>query len=231
MYSSFPTLASSDAAPFTHVGLSDLLMILAVLVAPFVAVHVQRRLDVERERRNRKARIFRTLMATRAARLSGDHVSALNLIDIEYFGTVSRSGKQLQSASDRRVVQKWREYLDSLDWNTEDEAELKSRRQISFVRLVDLLQEMGNNLGYNFDRVLLEKGIYTPEAHGEREEAELIIRAGLAKILGGKAALPIIPIYPDDVFEKQKQVQVELQKVLSGEHSLRVIIDKNLDSK
>ena len=66
--------------------LSDVLMIAAVLLAPVVAVQVQKWLEQYRAERERQLRIFKTLMATRATGLSHDHVQALNLIDLEFQG-------------------------------------------------------------------------------------------------------------------------------------------------
>jgi len=50
--------------------LSDLLMIAAVLLAPIVAVQVQKWLEQYRSERERQLTIFKTLMATRATGLS-----------------------------------------------------------------------------------------------------------------------------------------------------------------
>lgn len=60
--------------------ISDWLMILAVLFAPLVAVQVQKWLEQWKDKKQRKLRIFLTLMVTRVMRLSSDHVNALNLI-------------------------------------------------------------------------------------------------------------------------------------------------------
>jgi len=59
------------------ITLNDGLMILSVLLAPFFAVFVQRKLDESKERRGQKLWIFRTLMATRGNKISLDHVQAL----------------------------------------------------------------------------------------------------------------------------------------------------------
>ena len=63
--------------------LAEVLMIIAVLLAPVVAVQVQKWLELFREDRARKLWIFKTLMATRAATVSPEHVQALNMIDLE----------------------------------------------------------------------------------------------------------------------------------------------------
>ncbi len=61
--------------------ISDGIMILAVAVAPFLAVFAQTKINERKEKRNNRLWIFRTLMATRGNKLSMDHVQALNLND------------------------------------------------------------------------------------------------------------------------------------------------------
>ena len=67
------------------------LTVIAILLAPFVAVHVQKRLEQGRETKERKLNVFRSLMATRGAILSPIHVEALNRIDISTGGLISSS--------------------------------------------------------------------------------------------------------------------------------------------
>ena len=66
--------------------ISDILMILAVLLAPFLAVYVQKKIETWKSQRDTKLWIFKTLMATRGATLSPQHVQALNMIDLEFSG-------------------------------------------------------------------------------------------------------------------------------------------------
>src|SRR3989338_295157 len=84
--------------------INDGLMILAVLLAPFLAVAVQRIIDQSREKRGQKLWIFRTLMATRGNKIALDNVQALNMIDLFF----ERKGKE------KAIVEKWDEYLDHL---------------------------------------------------------------------------------------------------------------------
>jgi len=79
---------------------SDWVMIGAVLLAPLVAVQVQKWLERWREESERKKQIFKRLMATRATRLDPSHVTALNMIDLEF--------------EEKAVLERWREYMDSL---------------------------------------------------------------------------------------------------------------------
>src|SRR5687767_2733026 len=84
----------------------DWINIVAILVAPLVAVQVSLWLERRKERRSRQLETFRTLMATRASGLAPDHVKALNMIDVEFYGS---------DASSRAVLQAWKAYLDHLN--------------------------------------------------------------------------------------------------------------------
>ena len=57
--------------------------------------------------------------------------------------------------------------------------------------LADLLQIMGQSLGYDFDKVKIKRGIYIPRGHGEEMTDQFIIRKGLVNILSGKVSLPV----------------------------------------
>lgn len=95
-------------------SISNWLMVVAVLVAPFVAVHVQKFLERSREKRYRKLGLFQALMATRAARLSMEHVRALNMIDIEFYETSKFLWFSRQSSQDKAVREAWKTYHDHL---------------------------------------------------------------------------------------------------------------------
>lgn len=84
---------------------TDLVMICAVAVSPFLAVFVQSLIDQARERRGAKLAIFKDLMGTRRFQLSPVHVQALNRIDLEFTGN---------PAPEREVRGIWKEYLDHL---------------------------------------------------------------------------------------------------------------------
>lgn len=68
--------------------ISDGLMIIAILIAPFLAVFAQRRIDIWREHRQRKLWVFKTLMATRGRALAPEHVQALNMIELDLYVTI-----------------------------------------------------------------------------------------------------------------------------------------------
>src|SRR5260221_3308280 len=80
--------------------------IIAIIVAPIIALRVQRKADQERAAKDRKLWIFKTLMSNRATRWNPICVQALNMIDIEF---TDKSEKDVRDA--------WKELLDHYnDW-------------------------------------------------------------------------------------------------------------------
>ena len=65
----------------------DWIIALATLLGPILAVQAQKWIEGVREQRTRKLRVFTQLMATRAARLSAEHVQAINMIDLVFYGS------------------------------------------------------------------------------------------------------------------------------------------------
>lgn len=181
------TLADVGAdAGFWAVRLTDVLMVVAVLLAPMVAVRIQRKLDHEREQRQEKRRLFATLMATRApaARTSAMHVENLNRIDIVF-------GGNKQTPADRAVTEAWRVYLDALDYSSTDERERIARVLASDDKFVDLLYHMGHAVGYHFDRPHLAKGVYSPEAHAAAERRALEVHERVSRVLTGEQPIAV----------------------------------------
>lgn len=166
--------------------LNDVLMIAAVLLSPFLAVFIQRKIDVLREKRGHRLWIFRTLMATRGNRISLEHVQALNSIEL-FFDHPKK---------DKMIVEKWNEYLDHFGQGPKEGEKDYSAKLNSWLGkgddlLADLLQIMGGSLGYNFDKVKIKRGIYIPRGHGEELNDQFMIRKGLLDIVTGKAALNV----------------------------------------
>jgi hypothetical protein len=62
----------------------------------------------------------------------------------------------------------------------------------------DLLKAMGANLEYNFDELHIKRAVYLPTAHGQMEDEQREIRAGLRAILGGQRALPVLVLQVPD---------------------------------
>ncbi|MGB2986301.1 MAG: DUF6680 family protein, partial [Phycisphaerae bacterium] len=168
------------------------MMILAVLLAPVVAIQVQKMLEHLRERRWRKMNVFQALMATRSARVSPEHVRALNMIDLEFSG-IRFYRKPKPSAKDKRVLSAWKAYRAHLneqyDRTSQDAFRAWVRRGDD--QFLALLDAIGEGLGYNFDTVDLKHGAYTPLAFGEIELAQQSLRTFVADVTTGRRAIPV----------------------------------------
>jgi len=163
---------------------SDWLIIGAVIIGPILAVQIQKFIGTRKEKRERKMRVFKTLMATRATPLSPYHVESLNMIDIEFY-------------KNKNIVDAWKLLLDHFANYPKDpkekdyETRLMSCSEKANNLLTDLLYEMAKVLGYNFDKVLLKRGCYIPKGHGDIELEQTIIRRSLAELFLGRKSLPI----------------------------------------
>ena len=166
--------------------ISDCAMVLAVIAGPILAVQAQKLIEAWKERRERKTWVFKTLMATRGSVMSPAHVQALNMIDLEF---------SAKTPKDKAVLEAWRLYLDHLkdcprDFQDPNYQGLLAAWSLkSNDCLVDLLHWMGRALEYDFDKVQLKKGAYTPQGHADVEFEQSMIRRGTLDLLYRERAL------------------------------------------
>ena len=168
---------------------ADWLVIIAILIAPLLAIQAQKWVEIIREKRSRKNNIFQELMATRASKVAPTHVQALNMIDIE-FSKKRFLGLREPSRSNQVVLDMWKIYLDHLNVPLEVD-ELKTWVARGDELFTDLLYAMGKALGHNFDKVQIKRGIYSPQAHGEQELAQIKMRNYLLGLASGETVVPI----------------------------------------
>jgi hypothetical protein len=159
--------------------ISDVVMILAVLAGPIIAVQLTRYLDSKREVRERKLQIFKTLMATRSYNISWDHVMTLNRIDLEF---------DKKNTKENAVIEAWKAYLDLLGEKNITGEQWGVKRIDLFV---ELLHKMAVVLGYDFDKTHIKNSSYSPRAHGDIDDELRAIRKGLIEVLDGKRDLPM----------------------------------------
>ena len=167
-------------------SISDWMIIVAVILGPILAVQVQKLIETWKEKRDRKHVIYKTLMATRGTPVSPNHVEALNMIELEF-----------DRSKDRGVVDSWRIYRDHLysapqnyqDPNYKSQMDAWTAKTPDY--LTDLLFSMSEALGYDFDKVLLKKGSYTPQAYGNLELDQWLLRRGIIDLLNGLRSLPV----------------------------------------
>lgn len=152
--------------------------IFAIYYGPIAALRIQRKLDDERETRNRKQYIFKTLMTYRVTPLNANFVQALNLIDVEFIA---------DNDNERAVRDAWKELLDHFNSYNEATNPLEKSRELTAV----LLSAIGKSLGYKFDKVYLKKGAYYPAFAVNVEQEQHALRRSLLDVLEGKRRIPV----------------------------------------
>lgn len=170
--------------------------IAAIYYGPISALKIQRKLDEERESRNRKLSIFKTMMSNRATRMAPQYVQSLNMIDVEFTAN---------NEQEKAVRNAWRELLDLfVNFNKTPNATEKADDLNAA-----LLAAMGRSLGYDFDKVHLKKGAYYPEFLGNVEIEQHTLRKHVLELLDGKGTrkLPVAMFeqkFPDLVDRPKK---------------------------
>ena len=193
-------------------SLADFAVIFATLLGPVLAVQAQKLLERTRDAKRRKEQVFRTLMATRAARISPEHVQALNMIDFEYYGGGRR---------EQEVREAWNEYRDHLNTKYAPEA-LPVWSASSDDLFFELLHRMAACVDLPFEKAHIKKSAYSPIAHGNLEQDQTTIRAGLVALFSNKFAIPVSM----QISDKEAKAQAELRELvfesLSGKRPYRV---------
>jgi hypothetical protein len=161
----------------------NLLTIIALVSGPIIALQIQRKLDREREAKNRKLWVFKTLMSFRATTLAPSWVQALNLIDVE-FNSDDEKEKAVRNA--------WKVLLDHyVDLTNAKDPGSDTLVERGTNLRANLLMAMGRCLGYDFDEVLVKKGSYYATGLGNVEAEQHALRRGLLNVLSGKGRIPV----------------------------------------
>lgn len=132
-------------------------VVLATFIGPVAAVLVTRWGDNRRLKLARQREVFDTLMLTRRAAMSFEHVRALNRIELEF-------------SDDRQIMTAFRAYFDNLGEDVPREPDaldrFQGRRRRLFVELVKLIADKH---AFAVDRMDLLEGGYHPRGW-ERDE-------------------------------------------------------------
>lgn len=169
----------------------DIIMTAAVIIGPILAVQIQKTLEQFRERKQSRLSIFRTLMSTRAQRLHREHVQALNMIDIEFYGRKIPIIKiRYQTNKEQTVTHAWKSYNSHLN-KIQDYPDINIWISKSDDLFTDLLYALSQAMNYDFDKVQLRRDCYRPIAHGDLETTQANILKGLEKVFSGDTALPM----------------------------------------
>lgn len=190
------------------------LTIFAILLGPVLGVGFAIWLERRRAKEARRLDIFRTLMRTRRARISPDHVGALNLVEIEF-------------RDDPDVVSNWKALLDHFGkaqprhpneeiQNGMESKETDTRENRYSLRVVQerqelltkLLSEIAKAVGFNnIEQLDIFKGGYTPQGWEDTEFDQLVIRRLFVDISLGRKVLPVgIVNWPDQSASQENHV-------------------------
>jgi len=128
--------------------------------------------------------VFRTLMRTRRVRLNPDHVGALNLVEIEFYG-------------EDAVIESWRAYWNHLRLVVP--AGLTEDRQRQFFQerdalLTKLLHAIPKTLRFHIEQLDILEGGYAPQGWLDDEQTLRQVRALTLDILSGKRGIPVVPL-------------------------------------
>jgi hypothetical protein len=158
--------------------------VFAIYFGPIRAVEVSRRNDVEREATRRRREVFTTLMRTRGATMVPDHVWALNLIQVEFYGH-------------QDVIRAYRAYIENLYEATPEPGPaldvLLRRRGILFI---ELLADIAKVVGFALDKQDLERAAYAPRGWFQDENEWRVFRRAMIELLEGNRPLPVAPFQP-----------------------------------
>ena len=198
-------------------------MTLAVLLAPLVALQLQKIIEAWKEVRQRKRWIYLTLMTTRHAQLSFEHVRALNMIDLEF---TKSTGKEAA------VRTAWKTYLNYLADvpKDDDQPAMAVWTQRKLELFTELLSTMGNCVGYNFDPVHIQKGIYAPRGHFNDEMEQRETRQKWLEMLRGERVLKmqtsVVPANEAAAQEGKKFLQAmqSINELSEGKRPLHVVL-------
>lgn len=159
--------------------------IAAIIWGPIRAVKITRELDDRREKKARRYAIFSDLMKTRRARLDGVHVSALNLIELEFY-------------DNEKVVSSFRDYAKNLANYPEDPEAIRRHVEEGDALFASMLKEIASILGYQFDKDDLHRLSYFPRGIGEHQDAIVRNAKLMVEVLEGRRSIPITNYIQND---------------------------------
>lgn len=152
--------------------------VVVALLAPIIALELQKWLDEKHESRARKLAIFKGLMMYRLTPLSPQFVQSLNLLDLEFNG---------KNEKEKVIREKWKILLDHFNNYNAVKEPVEKGRQLT----ADLLKAMSVYFDYDFDEVYLKRGAYYPQFFVDVEQEQHALRRGLLDVLNGNKRLPV----------------------------------------
>jgi hypothetical protein len=127
-------------------------------------------------------RIFRVLLATRRTAINPEHVNALNLIEIEFYGV-------------SEIIAGWSNYHKHLNSAPADRpmtaSESKAFENTRNDLLAKLLFAIGRFLGFTMSEIDIRNGGYAPQGWLDSENRASAMQAYVLDLASGRRALPV----------------------------------------
>ncbi len=210
-------------------NVSDWMLITATVLGPILAVQAQKWVERATESRRKRRWIFDTIMSNRATRLADENIRALNAIDLEY------RPELIPSKKDRAVVSAWRSLFGELTQGLReagpnpDPTVVNAWHNRCMGFYVQLESAMSAALGFSFTDEELRRGIYYPQAHVDREAAQLAILQNLRRLLTGETAINMnvkqLPITPEAA-AAQAALTERMTRAYTEDGALKVVVSE-----
>lgn len=157
---------------------NEWLTIIAIITGPIAAVSITLWRDHRNEVKRRRIEILASLMRTRSVRLSGEHVGALNLVQLEFHGR-------------RSIIDAYTQYIEHLNKPLPPVGEQNYFFEQREARFLELLTMIATDLNYKFDKKDLERLSYTPQGWHNDEGVQRGNMLLLSQLLRGERALRV----------------------------------------
>ena len=169
-------------------------IVLATGLGPILAVAV----TLWHEHRNsvyhRRLHVFRTLMATRKTAISVDHVNALNLVEVDFYGC-------------KKVDTSWKAYISHLNDTSRPEDELWLEKKEKM--LAQLLFDMGAILNFDIPAMEIFKGGYAPQRWANQNAQQFGALKFINDLAEGNKS---IPMYVTGINQQPQQIPTPEEK-------------------
>lgn len=165
------------------IKLTDVVMVLATLLSPFFAVQASEKLRKISAAKDAREKLLHTLMSTRSARLTQEHVSAVNQIDLIF------PANKFPAVSDA-----WNMYMRHLSQpKPQGQQDSEKRLAETFRLFIAMLKVMAQAVGTPFSDTALQHNAYYPQGFVDTEEQIKNLREAALKVLMGEQPIAINP--------------------------------------
>jgi hypothetical protein len=144
-------------------------------------------------------------MSTRKLAISNDHVSAINLVEVDFYKCAG-------------VEAAWRVYKDHLNVTGQPEDDVWRAKRDNL--LARLLFEMGNVLGFDIPAIEIFQGGYAPSGWAFRDNRQLGALEYIYELSQGKNAIPMkvveFPVDSDAAANQAEYLKLVAQNLREG---------------